>query len=139
MDRLKKFVQKFEGFMEFVKESNRISEEYIKQFEEIFSVTEETLLLREIQDIKDELHMLSAVFSDQHAVLKKAGTDIAEDRKKMPKTRSSAFNFEQQSQKHARHVERMHVQASQAYDTVIDPTSPSIRDADSSSSSSKIY
>lgn len=118
MDRLKKFVQKFEGFMEFVKESNRISEEYIKQFEDIFSVTEETLLLREIQDIKDELHMLSAVFSDQRAVLKNAGADIAEDRKKMPKTRSSAFNFQQQSEKHARHVERMHVQASQAYDTV---------------------
>src|SRR5277367_688283 len=118
MEKLRIFVEEFEKFMTFVKQSHRISDQYIKDFEKIFSVTEEALLLREIQDIKDELNMLTAVFQDQLGVLSKAGKDIAEDRKKLPETRSSAFNFQQQSEKHARHVERMRVQASQAYDTV---------------------
>jgi hypothetical protein len=122
MEKLRIFVEEFEKFMTFVKQSDRISDQYIKDFEKIFSVTEEALLLREIQDIKDELNMLTAVFQDQLGVLKKAGKDIAEDREKLPETRSSAFNFHQQSEKHARHVERMHVQASQAYDTVSHPS-----------------
>ena len=104
--------------MKFVKQSHRISEKYIKDFEKIFSVTDEALLLKEIQDIKDELNMLKAVFQDQLGVLDKAGNDIAEDRMKLPETRYSSFNFKQQSEKHARHVERMLFQASQAYDTV---------------------
>jgi len=118
MEKLRTFVENFKKFMTFVKQSHRISDTYIKDFEKIFSVTEEALLLREIQDIRDELNMLAAVFQDQLGVLSKAGKDIAEDRMKLPETRSSAFNFQQQSEKHARHVERMHVQASQAYDTV---------------------
>jgi hypothetical protein len=121
MEKLTTFVQDFEKFMAFVKQSDRISDEYIKDFEKIFSVTKETLLLREIQDIKDELNMLTAVFQDQLGILKKAGKDIALDRKKLPQTRSSAFSFQQQTEKHARHVERMHIQASQAYDTVSHP------------------
>ena len=121
MQNLTDFVKEFRKFMDFVKKSHRIGNEYIKSFEKIFSVTEEALLLREIQDIKDELNMLTAVFQDQLGVLRKAGKDIAEDRAKLPETRSSAFNFQQQSEKHARHVERMRVQASQAYDTVSCP------------------
>jgi hypothetical protein len=141
MERLTKFVQDFKGFMAFIKDLGRISDEYIKRFEKIFSVTEETLLLREIQDMKDELNMLAAVFSDQLTVLQKAGADIAEDRKNMPETRSSAFNFEQQSEKHARHVRRMHVQASQAYDTVShsDTTAWKISDIFCSIFSSKTF
>lgn len=118
MTKLTKFVHDFKEFMEFVNQTHRISDLYIKRFEKIFSVTKETLLLREIQDIKDELNMLKAVFEDQRGVLEKAGKDIAGDRQKSCKTRSSAFNFQQQSEKHARHIERMHVQATQAYNTV---------------------
>ncbi len=122
MQKLTAFVTDFRKFMDYVKKSQRIDNKYIKDFEKIFSVTEEALLLREIQDIKDELNMLAAVFQDQLGVLHKAGKDIAEDRKKLPETRSSAFNFQQQSEKHARHVQRMRIQASQAYDTVSHPS-----------------
>jgi hypothetical protein len=118
MEKLRIFVESFKEFMKLVKLSHRISDKYIKDFEKIFSVTEEALLLKEIQDIKDELNMLAAVFQDQLGVLNKAGKDIAEDRKRLPETGNSSFNFPQQSEKHARHVARMLVQASQAYDTV---------------------
>src|SRR5277367_3702688 len=111
MTKLTKFVHDFNEFMDFVNQTPRISSGYIKRFEEIFSVTQETLLLREIQDIKDELHMLAAVFEDQKGVLAKANEDIAHDRSRTLRTRSSAFDFQQQSEKHARHIERMHVQA----------------------------
>jgi DNA-binding transcriptional regulator YiaG len=122
MQKLTVFVEKFEKFIKSIEDSDRIDEKYVKDFEEIFSVTEETLLLREIQDIRDELNMLAAVFKDQLGVLHRAGETIAEDRERLPETRSSAFNFQQQSEKHARHVERMRVQASQAYDTVSSPS-----------------
>jgi hypothetical protein len=118
MTKLTKFVHDFNEFMDFVNQTPRISAGYIKRFEEIFSVTQETLLLREIQDIKDELHMLAAVFEDQKGVLAKANEDIANDRSRTLRTSSSAFDFQQQSEKHARHIERMHVQATQAYNTV---------------------
>jgi predicted nucleic acid-binding Zn-ribbon protein len=118
MQKLTAFVTEFKKFMKSIEESPRIDNKYVEDFEKIFSVTEESLLLREIQDIKDELNMLTAVFKDQLSVLHKAGKDIADDRARLPETRSSAFNFQQQSEKHARHIERMRVQASQAYDTV---------------------
>ena len=106
--------------------------EYIKRFETIFSVTRETELLREIQDIKDELDMLSAVFDDQKLVLENAGKEINESRKELLKkegrsihnkkasleSRSSAFDYQQQSEKHARYVKRMQNQARQAYTNV---------------------
>lgn len=121
MQKLTTFVKDFKEFMDRIKDSHRIDSQYVTDFEKIFSVTEESLLLREIQDIKDELNMLTAVFKDQLGVLRKAGKDIADDREMLPETRSSAFNFQQQSEKHARHIERMRVQASQAYDTVSHP------------------
>jgi hypothetical protein len=120
MKELQRFVEDYKKFMDWLNAKHRAQtpSEYSKKFEDIFSVTSETELLREIQDMKDELNMLAAVFSDQQTVLKKAGEDIAEDRKKELQTRSSAFNFQQQSQKHARHIDRMRVQAEQAYSNV---------------------
>jgi hypothetical protein len=116
MTGLTRFVEEYQKFMKWLDLKHRDPEEYVRNFERIFSVTDETTLLREIQDLKDELSMLAAVFEDQKAVLTKAGDAIKTDRQKRIETRSSAFNFSQQSQKHARHVERMRLQAKQAYD-----------------------
>jgi hypothetical protein len=118
MQGLYKFVDNYNEFMAWLDKKHQSPGQYVKRFEQIFSVTNETELLREIQDMKDELNMLAAVFTDQITVLEKAGKDIARDRSKMHKTKSSEFNFEQQSHKHSRHVERMKRQVSQAYDNV---------------------
>ena len=118
MTGLTRFVEDYQKFMEWLDLKHRDAGEYVAKFEKIFSVTNETKLLREIQDLKDELSMLAAVFEDQKAVLTKAGDAIRQDRQKRVETRSSSFNFPQQSQKHGRHVDRMHLQAMQAYDNV---------------------
>ena len=102
--------------MKWLNARHRDSDEYIKKFEAIFSVTDEALLLREIQDIKDELNMLEAVFSDQKMVLESASKAINDDRPMLGP--STKLNLELQSSKHGRHIRRMHVQASQAYDNV---------------------
>lgn len=125
-------MDKHKKFMDWLDEKHHNPGQYVKSFEKIFSVTHETELLREIQDMKDELNMLEAVFTDQTAVLEKAGKRITEDRKRITQSKSSeakdraemaepnssGFNFEEQSQKHSRHVERMKNQTSQAYDNV---------------------
>lgn len=116
MTGLTRFVDEYQKFMKWLDLKHRDPEEYVRNFESIFSVTDETTLLREIQDLKDELSMLAAVFEDQKAVLTKAGDAIKTDRQKRLETRSSTFNFQQQSKKHARHVERMRLQSKQAYD-----------------------
>lgn len=121
MTGLTHFVEEYQKFMKWLDLKHRDPEEYVRNFERIFSVTAETTLLREIQDLKDELSMLAAVFEDQKTMLTKAGDAIKWDRQKRDETRSSAFNFQQQSQKHARHVERMRLQAKQAYDNASSP------------------
>lgn len=118
MKRLKSFVDKYKKFMDWLDQKHNNAAQYVKLFEQIFSVTYETELLREFQDMKDELNMLAAVFTDQMTVLEKAGRQIARDRRKLHNTKFSDFNFEQQSQKHYMHVERMKKQTSQAYDNV---------------------
>ena len=134
MKGLTDFVRKHKGFVKWLNRKNKHPKEYIKRFEKIFSVTNETELLREIQDMKDELNMLAAVFKDQKSVLKKVGEDIEKSRTELlskagkdsgssPKALSvesslSAFCFHQQSEKHAGHIIRMQDQANQAYTNV---------------------
>jgi hypothetical protein len=120
MKRLTDFVNKFEDFMKKLNREPRSSTASIKDFENLFSVTYEASLLREIQDIKDELKMLSEVFLDQQCVLQAAGKKFSEDRDKKNLYPSSTFKYDQQSLKHGNHVERMLIQANQAYDTVSD-------------------
>jgi ElaB/YqjD/DUF883 family membrane-anchored ribosome-binding protein len=116
MTRLKDFVAEYQDFMNWLNEKHRNTEQYVLWFEDIFSVTSETNLLREIQDLRDELAMLAAVFDDQNAVLKKAGECIKNDKEKVAGKKGGSFNYAQQSSKQARHVGRMIQQAKQAYD-----------------------
>ena len=133
MTGLTEFVDEYKIFMNWLNGKNKDPNEYVRQFEKIFSVTTETELLREIQDMKDELNMLSAVFRDQKSVLEKVGKNIRASRtallprtggnisrnSKSPAESSlSAFSFQQQSDKHARHIKRMQDQANQAYSNV---------------------
>lgn len=131
MKMLSTFVKDFEEFMIWIKEQPAESEESIKRFERIFSVTEQTQLLRNIQDITDELGMLKAVFDDQIEVLTAAAVETQQvDFKCMhgchlgvtpqhnDRCPHSSLIFIDQSSKHLKHVERMQVQAKQAYATV---------------------
>ena len=80
MTGLTEFVDKYKVFMKWLDGKNKDPNEYVRKFEKIFSVTTETELLREIQDMKDELNMLSAVFRDQTSVLEKVGENIRASR-----------------------------------------------------------
>jgi hypothetical protein len=135
MRMLAEFVTEFENFMIWIKEQPAESEESIRWFESIFSVTEQTQLLRNIQDIKDELGMLKAVFDDQIQVLTSASEHIEQANfqcmhgcsmteaaiHQSIKCIHSSKIFVDQSSKHLKHVERMQIQANQAYDTVYSP------------------
>ena len=128
MQMLIQFVKSFENFMVWIKQQPAESEESIRRFEEIFNVTKQTHLLRNIQDIKDELCMLEAVFQDQMDVLTAAGKEIdianfqcvdgckVEEAVRRCPHRSMAFV--DQSKKHWTQITRMQAQANQAYDTV---------------------
>ena len=126
MQMLSQFVEDFEDFMTWIKEQPAESEQSIRWFENIFSVTEQTRLLRNLQDIKDELGMLKAVFDDQILVLTAASAQIepvectygcvdAGRKSRCPHSTTALVDL---SAKHLRHVERMQVQVNQAYDTV---------------------
>ena len=134
MRRLTEFVDEYKVFMKWLNGKNKDPNEYVRQFEKIFSVTTETELLREIQDMKDELNMLSAVFRDQKIVLEKVGENIGTSRTALlsrtggnsgssskalsAESSLSDFSFQQQSDKHAGHIKQMQVQANQAYANV---------------------
>jgi lipid II:glycine glycyltransferase (peptidoglycan interpeptide bridge formation enzyme) len=131
MKMLSEFVSDFEEFMIWIKQQPAESEESIRRFEKIFSVTEQTHLLRNIQDIKDELCMLKAVFDDQVQVLLAAGEEIEQANfqcihgcevslaiQQNLRCPHSSKAFVDQSSKHLKQIERMQAQASQAYDTV---------------------
>jgi hypothetical protein len=134
MTGLTEFVDDYKVFMKWLNGKNKDPNEYVRKFEKIFSVTTETELLREIQDMKDELNMLSAVFRDQMSVLEKVGENIGTSRTlllskadgtsdcspRSPSVESSLsdFCFQQQSDKHAGHIKRMQDQANQAYANV---------------------
>lgn len=135
MQMLSRFVEEFEKFMFWIKQQPAESEESIKWFEDIFSVTPQTHLLRNIQDIKDELSMLEAVFEDQVEVLLAAGEEIEQANfqcvhgcvvnlavQQKLRCPHSSKAFVDQSSKHLKHIQRMQAQASQAYDTVSFPT-----------------
>jgi len=133
MKMLSEFVKEFEEFMIWIKQQPAESEESIRRFEKIFSVTEQTHLLRNIQDIKDELCMLKAVFEDQVQVLLAAGEEIEQANfqcihgcvvnvavQQNLRCPHSSKAFADQSLKHLKQIERMQAQASQAYDTLKD-------------------
>ena len=120
--------------MVWIKQQPAESEESISRFEDIFNVTQQTHLLRNIQDIKDELCMLEAVFDDQMQVLRAAGEEIDKANfectygcevnqavQKSPQCPHSSMAFVDQSAKHWKQIKRMQAQASQAYDTVSSP------------------
>jgi Mg2+ and Co2+ transporter CorA len=131
MQMLIQFVKSFENFMVWIKQQPAESEESIRRFEDIFNVTEQTHLLRNIQDIKDELCMLEAVFQDQMDVLCAAGKEINkanfhcvdgcevdEAVRQSIRCPHSSMVFVDQSMKHWKQIRRMQAQADQAYDTV---------------------
>jgi hypothetical protein len=62
MNLLTEFVTSFEKF-------RKQPEESVFEFEKIFSVTRETHLPREVQDIRDELSMLNNLLGEQLSVL----------------------------------------------------------------------
>lgn len=129
MQMLSQFVKDFEEFMAWIKEQPAESEESIRWFESIFSVTDQTRLLRNIQDIIDELGMLKAVFDDQIQVLNGVDEEFEHgdlqcphgchlETTKTTRCPHSSKALVDQSMKHLKHVERMQVQANQAYGTV---------------------
>lgn len=94
----------------------------------MFSVTKETLLFREVQDIRDELGMLSALFQDQLDVL--AGAEKIFYHQELLKNKENedkpSFQIDTTQlglararvAKHQRDVKRMEGQAVQAYEMV---------------------
>ncbi|KAE9382220.1 hypothetical protein N431DRAFT_394088 [Stipitochalara longipes BDJ] len=130
MQMLIQFVKSFENFMVWIKQQPAESEESIRRFEEIFNVTKQTHLLRNIQDLKDELCMLEAVFQDQIEVLSATGKEIdkanfqcvdgCEVDEAVPRCPHSSMAFVDQSNKHWKQITRMQAQANQAYDTLKD-------------------
>jgi hypothetical protein len=131
MQRLTDFDKKFKDFMSWIKRQPTESEKSITRFESLFDVTRYIHLLRNTQDIKDELGMLKAVFDDQVQVLTAAGEEIhlansqyVGDRKaklaaeQCLRCPHSSKGFVDQSLKQLKQVERMQTQANQAYDTV---------------------
>ncbi|KAK0113866.1 hypothetical protein ONS95_014109 [Cadophora gregata] len=99
-------------------------------FETIFSVTKETLLFREVQDIRDELGMLSALFLDQLGVLADAEKVLYQEEVAKNKDLDDQDKFQVEGtplglararvMKHWRDVERMEGQARQAYEMLKD-------------------
>ncbi|KAL5313433.1 hypothetical protein ACEPPN_019166 [Leptodophora sp. 'Broadleaf-Isolate-01'] len=99
-------------------------------FEIVFSVTKETLLFREVQDIRDELGMLSALFQDQLDVL--AGAEKIFYHQELLKNKENedkpSFQIDTTQlglararvAKHQRDVKRMEGQAVQAYEMLKD-------------------
>jgi hypothetical protein len=126
-------MENYEMFMNFLNTKGRDLGQYVKRYSRIFSDKSGTELLQDIQFMKEELNMVSAVFMDQKSVLEKVGEVIDKSRKALLekagedihnnkiaslKSRPSAFNFQQQSEMHAEHIDRMQIQASLAYDNV---------------------
>lgn len=99
-------------------------------FETIFSVTKETLLFREVQDIRDELGMLSALFQDQLGVLADAERilyykELADneglgEQEKFQVERTPLGLARARVMKHWEDVRRMEGQARQAYEMLKD-------------------
>jgi hypothetical protein len=87
-------------------------------FEIIFSVTRETLLFREVQDLRDELGMLSALFQDQLDVLADAEKIISRDRENSEADTKALALSQSRVMKHQKDVNRMKEQAEQAYEMV---------------------
>ena len=86
-------------------------------FEIMFSVTKETLLFREVQDIRDELGMLSALFQEQIDVLADAEKLLYPEETK--KEEDTALGLSRaRVLKHQKDVARMEGQAVQAYEMV---------------------
>jgi DNA-binding ferritin-like protein (Dps family) len=112
MRGLTKFVEEYKGFVKWLDRKDKELNEYVQRFEKIFSVTTETELLREIQDMKDELNMLSAVFNDQKSVLKKVGENIEASRaallaksKELVNSKDDMANGDSGERTNAPHVE----------------------------------
>jgi hypothetical protein len=113
MTLLTKFVTSFEKF-------RREPEDSPADFERIFSVIHETHLFREVQDIRDELRMLDALFQDQITVL-----GLAEDKLRTPYQLGVIDTSIWDSRRHVENqreaILRMIILTDQAYNTVTEP------------------
>ena len=113
MNLLTEFVTSFERF-------RKQPEESVAEFEKIFSVTRETHLLREVQDIRDELGMLKSLFDEQLLVLDSAGGPLFHFSRRSFENilniswRQTIRGIERKKQD----IERMLIQGKQAYETV---------------------
>jgi len=87
-------------------------------FEIMFSVTKETLLFREVQDLRDELGMLSALFQEQSDVLADAEKLLYPD--ESAKKEATALGLSRAGVlRHQKDVARMQGQAVQTYEMVV--------------------
>lgn len=103
-----RFVKDFEAFVIWIKQQAAESEESIKYFEEIFSVKAQIRLYSNIQDTRDELGMLKAVFDDQIQVLTTASEHLEHEKKSQYHSRSRAL--EEQSLQNLKLVEKLQTQ-----------------------------
>lgn len=120
MDKTTKLLQTFVKSFERLGSHSEVSGEV---FEIIFSVTKETLLFREVQDLLDELGMLSALFKDQLDVLRDVERILYPDKTTPAEAGTSMLGLSQSRvKKHLRDVARMEEQARQAYEMVEHPS-----------------
>ncbi|RDW70932.1 hypothetical protein BP6252_07495 [Coleophoma cylindrospora] len=114
MNLLTEFVTSFEKF-------RKQPEDSVIEFEKIFSVTRETHLLREVQDIRDELGMLNNLFDEQLLVLKASRCTFSfYDRSPQTILDTSLEGSLRSIERRRRDIERMLIQGRQAYETLKD-------------------
>jgi hypothetical protein len=128
-----KFVMDFKAFVIWIKQQAAESEESIKRFEEVFSVEAQIGLYSHIQDARDELGMLKAVFTDQIQVMAAVGEVLGHQRFQesgehptfqLLKARLSRA-LEIQSQKNLKLVEKLQTQLNEVYSSVCAPLTTS--------------
>ncbi|RDW91517.1 hypothetical protein BP5796_02682 [Coleophoma crateriformis] len=114
MNLLTEFVTSFEKF-------RTQPEDSVIEFERIFSVTRETHLLREVQDIRDELGMLNNLFDEQLSVLDGSISTFSFSRRSShPILDTSLTGSLSSIEQKRRDVKRMLIQGRQAYETLKD-------------------
>jgi hypothetical protein len=101
-----------------------ISNELKADLKKLFDISEETKFLKEIKDIKDEIHIISTVLKDQHKVLvnvdeaiqaMKAGKTEGGEPKKPQTTIQSYHSLLGRIPRHLSTVEELDKQAEKTY------------------------
>jgi predicted RNA-binding protein associated with RNAse of E/G family len=101
-----------------------VSDELKADLKKLFDISEETKFVKEIKDIRDELHIISTVLEDQETVLvdmdeaiqaMKAGKSTGGEPKKPQSTTPSYHSLYERVRRHIRVVKGLDDQAAKTY------------------------